>query len=335
MNFAVIGCGLIGQKRLRAIQSFGSQHRVVFTADSALDRAQELARLQPGACATTDWQAVLAEKNVDTVIVATTNNWLAPITLAAVSAGKNVLVEKPAGRSPQEIDPLVEAAAKRNVYVHAGFNHRYHPAFIKAVELFKSGALGPMMFIRARYGHGGRLGYEKEWRADSNIAGGGELLDQGVHLIDLARQFLGDFTTVKGVTTTSYWDMNVEDNGFMMLQTDVGQVAWLHASATEWKNLFSFEIYGQHAKLHIEGLGGSYGVERLYYYKMLPKMGPPETTIWEYPGEDTSWRDELDAFVRSIQEKRAPDTTLRDARAALTIVSKIYAQNKMPGAINS
>ena len=127
--------------------------------------------------------------------------------------------------------------------------------------------------------------------------GGGELIDQGVHLIDLARVFLGEFTTVEGLANTMFWKMPVDDNAFMTLRTGAGQVAFLHVSCSEWKNLFSLEIYGRDAKLAIDGLGGSYGVERLAFYRMLPQMGPPETTTWEFLPPDVSWDVELREFV--------------------------------------
>ncbi|MBC8074680.1 MAG: Gfo/Idh/MocA family oxidoreductase, partial [Chloroflexales bacterium] len=180
--------------------------------------------------------------------------------------------------------------------------------------------------IRGRYGHGGRVGYEREWRANPAIAGGGELLDQGVHLIDLARWFVGDFVSVSGHVATYFWSMPVEDNGFALLKTASNQVAWLHASCTEWKNLFCFEIFGRDGKLQIDGLGGSYGVERLSFYRMLPQMGPPETTIWEYPGEDTSWRDEYRHLLACIAEGRTPSGTLDDALAALRVIGQLYDQ---------
>jgi len=208
-----------------------------------------------------------------------------------------------------------------------GFNHRYHPALRKARELFEAEVLGEMMFVRGRYGHGGRIGYEKEWRADPKLSGGGELIDQGVHLIDLARGFLGDFTEVSGFAHTYYWKMPVDDNAFLLLKTSGGQSAFLHVSCTEWKNLFSLEIYGREAKLHIEGLGGSYGVERLAFYKMLPQMGPPETTIWEYPTADDSWVVEFTEFMEDIQLGRTPRAGLSDARAALAVVEIIYAES--------
>jgi predicted dehydrogenase len=184
--------------------------------------------------------------------------------------------------------------------------------------------LGPLLFVRARYGHGGRLGYEREWRTQPEISGGGELIDQGVHIIDLARWFLGEFVQVEGSAHTYFWDMPVDDNAFLLLKTASRQVAFLHASCTEWKNTFSFEICGRTGKLHIEGLGGSYGLERLTWYRMLPEMGPPETTIWEYPMADDSWAVEMQEFLDDIRLERQPSAGLRDAVAALQVVEKIY-----------
>ena len=320
---AIVGCGLIGQKRAQALR----EAQLVMCADVDLGRAQKLAQTAPGASATTDWHETLDCSEVDIVVVATTNAVLAEITRAAVQAGKHVLVEKPAARNAREIEPVIAAAQQAGVQVRVGFNHRYHPALLKARELFEAGALGEMMFVRGRYGHGGRVGYDREWRADPALSGGGELLDQGVHLIDLARQFLGDFTDVSGYAHTYFWDMPVDDNGFMLLRTPQHQTAFLHVSCTEWKNLFSLEIYGKQAKLHIEGLGGSYGVERLTYYQMLPEMGPPDTTTWEYPRGDRSWALEFAEFLEDIRLGREPAANLRDAHAALTIVEKIYADS--------
>ena len=322
MNVAIVGCGLIGQKRARSLAGA----RLIACADIVRERADTLAR-PFGAQAATDWRAVIARSDVDIIVVATMNNLLAEITLAAVNAGKQVLVEKPAARRVTELEAVVEAARRNRVQVRVGFNHRYHPAFRKAREIFESGALGELMFIRGRYGHGGRIGYDKEWRANPEISGGGELIDQGVHLIDLARWFLGDFTATQGFAHTYFWQMPVDDNGFMLLRTARDQVAFLHVSCTEWKNLFSFEIYGRDAKLDINGLGGSYGVERLAFYKMLPQMGPPETTIWEYPMADASWEIEFAEFLEDIRLNREPAANLNAARAALQIVEAIYQKS--------
>jgi predicted dehydrogenase len=322
LGVGIIGCGLIGEKRVRAL----GPGRLVACADILVERAQTLAKREAGALATSDYRMVLARSDVDVVIVATTNDLLAAVTQAALEAGKHVLVEKPAARNVRELDAVIAMAERSGRLVRVGFNHRYHPALRKARELYEAGALGEMMFVRGRYGHGGRIGYEKEWRADPTRSGGGELIDQGVHLIDLARLFLGDFSEVRGFTPTYFWPMPVEDNAFLLLKTLRHQVAFLHASCTEWKNLFSLEIYGRQAKLHIEGLGGSYGLERLAYYRMLPQMGPPETTIWEYPAEDQSWHWEFAEFLEDIRQGRTPAAGLADARAVLSIVEKIYEE---------
>jgi len=319
---AIVGCGLIGQKRAKALAGA----RLVACADVVLERAHALASAE--AVATSDWRQVVRRDDIDIVIVAVTNNLLAEITIGALEAGKHVLVEKPAARSVAEIDGVIAAQRASGALVRVGFNHRYHPAMIMAKELRDSGALGEMMFVRGRYGHGGRIGYDREWRANPELAGGGELIDQGVHLIDLARLFLGEFTDVRGYARTYFWDMPVDDNAFLLLGTDTGQSAFLHASCTEWKNLFSLEIYGRDAKLHIEGLGGSYGLERLTYYRMLPEMGPPETTIWEYPRGDRSWQREMELLIEDIDLGREPDAGLADARAALVITEAIYRESR-------
>lgn len=323
MNVAIVGCGLIGEKRARTLAGC----RLVACADVVVERARGLAKQWTGVEAMPDWRAAVERRDVDIVVVATTHDALPEVTLAAVQAGKHVLVEKPAARRAAELDPLIEAARERQVLVRVGFNHRYHPSFMKAREIVASGDLGELMFLRGRYGHGGRPGYDREWRANKELSGGGELIDQGVHLIDLARAFLGDFSEVKGFVQTCFWDMPVEDNGFMLLRTPHRQVAMLHASWTEWKNTFSFEIYGRDGKLDISGLGGSYGIERLAYYKMLPEMGPPETVIWEYPFADRSWEVEFAEFVADINLGRRPAVGLADARAALAIVESLYQES--------
>lgn len=317
---AILGCGLIGQKRSKAL----GPARLVVCADVDEKRAKSLASGFPGCEATSDWASAVCRENVDIVIVATTNDALVETSLAAAQAGKHVLVEKPAARNVAELDRLIDAVQKNNVQVRVGFNHRYHPALLKARELVDAGELGELMFVRGRYGHGGRKGYDREWRADPALSGGGELIDQGVHMIDLSRWFLGDFTEIQGFAHTYFWDMPVDDNGFMLLKTAKKQTAFLHVSCTEWKNLFSLEIYGRDAKLHLEGLGGSYGVEKISFYKMLPEMGPPETTIWEYPRGDNSWALEFAEFLDDIRLDRMPSANLYDAWAALNAVEKIY-----------
>jgi predicted dehydrogenase len=320
MKAAIIGCGLIGQKRAKTL----GKVELVACVDQHQDRASALAAQHSNCKAFTQWQDAVNLLEVDFVIISTLHASLAEIALGAVKQGKHVLIEKPGARQSQELAEVAEVAKKTNALVRVGFNHRYHRAFRKARELIDNKQLGELMFIRARYGHGGRLGYDQEWRANPALSGGGELIDQGVHLIDLARWFLGDFTDIHGSAHTFYWNMPVDDNGFMLLKTSDKKVAHLHASCTEWKNTFSFEIYGKTGKIDINGLGGSYGLERLAFYKMLPEMGPPETQTWEFPMADDSWQVEMNEFIKDIELKRQPAAGLAEAQAALQVVEQIY-----------
>lgn len=323
MKVAIVGCGLMGMKRARAL----GPDRLVSAIDVDEPRARALTAAFPGCRASSRWQEEVARDDVELVLVCTSNDSLVEVARAAVRAGKHVLVEKPGARSVAELDVLREEAQRAGVVAKVGFNHRFHPALVRAKALFDEGVVGPLLYLRGRYGHGGRLGYESEWRADRLRSGGGELLDQGVHLIDLARWFAGEFVEVFGRVSTFFWKMPVEDNGFLHLRTQAGQVAWLHASSTEWKNLFSFEIFGRDGKLQIDGLGGSYGIERLTHYRMKPELGPPDTQVFEYPGEDLSWKAELDDLRDAIGERRPLSGSLDDARAALVIVEAAYAQS--------
>jgi predicted dehydrogenase len=319
---AIVGCGLIGQKRARSL----GPCRLLLCCDKLPERAQELAGRFPGAEVETDWMAAVKHPGVGIVIVATMHDQLAIVAAAAAAAGKHVFIEKPSARRAGELETVQRESGRTGVQVRVGFNHRYHRALRESRRIFESGVLGDLMFVRGRYGHGGRPGYEREWRADPTISGGGELLDQGVHLIDLARWFLGDFSEVSGHIATYFWNMPVEDNAFLTLKTPAGQTAFLHASWTEWKNMFSLEIYGKLGKLEITGLGGSYGTERLAFYQMLPGMGPPEMTIWEYPMADNSWEVEFAEFLEDIQLHRTPVPGIRDAQAALRVIEAVYRE---------
>jgi predicted dehydrogenase len=325
-RFAIVGCGLIGRKRLGSLGA----GQLSVACDLEISRAEALVATAGYGRATADVDDAVHDSAVHAVVVSVLNSSLAPIARKAIVAGKHTLIEKPAGVSVAQIDELIELSHEHGVQVRVGYNHRFHLGLLKARELIDAGAIGPLMFLRGRYGHGGRLGYDREWRADPRLSGGGELIDQGVHLIDLAHWFLGEFSRVEGHVETYYWDMPVDDNAFLSLRTATGQTAWLHVSCSEWKNLFSLEIYGRGGKLQIDGLGGSYGLERLTFYKMLPQMGPPETTIWDYPNGDSSWTLEMQAFLDDIRLGRTPTPGLKEARAALEIVETLYRINGYP-----
>jgi len=318
----VVGCGLVGRRRASVASRLGD--RVVQVADIDDQAAADTANAVDASW-TSDWRDVVSHPGIDAVVVATPNDRLCPIGVAALGAGKHVLCEKPLGRNPAEARALVDAAEAAGVWLKTGFNHRHHPALAKAHELCVTGQIGPLLGIRAAYGHGGRPGYDKEWRGDRERAGGGELLDQGVHLIDLARWFLGDFADATGLVATWFWEVQpLEDNCFALLRTHKGQVASIHSSWTQWKNLFRFEVFGRDGYAAVEGLGGSYGTERLVLGHRRPESGPPVEECWEFPGADGSWELEWREFATAVGEGRPPLGDGLDGLAAAVVVDAIY-----------
>ena len=208
----------------------------------------------------------LLEYAPQVVIVATVHDRLAELAELALTAGAHVLVEKPAGLSTAQIDRLIECQRASGRLVKVGFNHRFHEGIARAAEEVHSGRHGELMHLRARYGHGGRPGYDREWRADPARSGGGELVDQGMHLLDLSHWLAGPLPLHSALLRTQFWDTPVEDNAALILgdaTPRTGPWAMLHVSWTEWKNLFSLEIFCRDAKIQVDGLAGSYGPQRL------------------------------------------------------------------------
>ncbi|NBY20834.1 gfo/Idh/MocA family oxidoreductase [bacterium] len=322
----IIGAGLIGNKRAKALRP---QDKLQAVADVVPQRAKELASSY-GADVETHWESLVERNDIDVVVIATSNNAIPICAAAALKNKKHILIEKPGGRNPQELKDLCDLAKQTQCTAKVGFNHRFHPAMLKAKAMIEEGAVGELMYFRARYGHGGRIGYDQEWRANPEISGGGELLDQGVHLIDLCRWMGGEFNLDVGRVHTFFWNMPVEDNGFLLLKSpDQKRYAHLHASCTEWKNIFDFEVFGKKGKLQIWGLGRSYGTEELRYYRVKPEMGVPEFTSYNFPEEDQSWNLEWKSFVDSIEGKEAEISKLEDGFKALEIVYQAYNQSRI------
>ena len=322
MRVGLIGCGLIGCRRAK-IAHQSRNDKLIAAADTDEAKVKSLSQ-ELGCRATIHWEEVVADKDIEAVIISTPNKFLAPITLAALQNGKHVLCEKPMGRNYEEAMQMEEAARSSGKILKIGFNHRYHPAVKKAYELSIKGEIGSLFLIRCVYGHGGRPGYEKEWRGNFDISGGGELLDQGVHLIDLCQWFMGDFTEVMGLTSTFFWNLEVEDNAFAILRTSSGQTASLHSSWTQWKNSFLFEIFGREGYLKIEGLGKSYGAERLILGKRRPESGPPNESVFNFPEVDISWEEEWGDFRNSIQTGNMPLSSAEESVKVMKIIDSIY-----------
>ena len=326
MKVAIFGAGLIGRKRGLALGG----HTLGGLYDPDQARAAALAA-ELGTRPFESEEALL-RSDCDIAVIATTNASLSQVAARAIVAGKHVLVEKPVAMSVAEIDRLVALARDKRVAVKVGFNHRFHPAMLKMRALVDEGRLGSLMFLRARYGHGGRLGYESEWRANPRLSGGGELIDQGVHLLDLVHWFFGPLPLRSSFVTTSFWNMAVDDNAVLTLAESGPRPRWatFHVSCSEWKNTFSLELYGQTGKVLIQGLGGSYGPETLTYYRMLPQMGPPETEVHEFPGPDGSWALDLQNLVDHVTQGRPLLGDLGSARYAMQAVMEAYRANGYP-----
>jgi predicted dehydrogenase len=329
LRVGVVGCGVIGRRRAQFVQ-VAPQERVVMVADPQIERARAVAQ-ENNALATADWQEVVARSDIDVVVVATPNKYLTPIVVAALNAGKHVLCEKPPGRNATETAQMVAAARQNDRILKVGFNHRYHPAIWRAHELVKQGIIGPLLYIRAIYGHGGRPGYDTEWRSNADLSGGGELLDQGVHIVDLCRLFLGEFKSVFCSVETFFWNLGhfdsgkqLEDNAFALLKTPAGQIAQFHTSWTQWRNRFSFELFGRDGYLLVEGLGGSYGTETLTIGRRQPESGPPTQETHEFPGSDISWQAEWQDFTSAIRNGNLPLAHGEDGLQTMRVLAALY-----------
>lgn len=324
MNIAIIGCGLIGRKRATFLPK---SMKLIAVCDTNEEAGKALAD-EFNCKFEQKWEDVVDNPEIQAVFIATTNNFLTPIGQACILQGKHVLIEKPGARNPEELQALIDAHQKKPVVVRFGFNHRYHPSLLKAKEIIQNEKFGPVMFIRAKYGHGARLGYGDEWRFDPEIAGGGELLDQGSHLIDLTNYLIGEMEEVTGITGKLYWSDKLEDSSFIIMKNKKGQIAQLSATCIEWKNLFQFEIMCKTAKIEITGLGRSYGEEGIVLYKMKPEMGPPEVEEIHFDQEDNSWKLENEEFEQAIQQKDYSDQKLREAKYCIDTVFKVYQLNE-------
>jgi predicted dehydrogenase len=322
MRVGLIGAGLQGGRRAPVLKQFPGTELVIVAAEH-LEMAEQLAATI-GCRATGNWREVVDKDGVDAVMVCTPPHLHARMSIAAMKNGKHVLCEKPLTRTIPEAEEMLKIARENRVVLKCGFNHRHHPGIQKAREWFTQGAIGELDFIRCRYGIGGRPGYEKEWRADPAKVSGGQLMEQGIHAIDLFRWFLGDFTEVTGFVSTRYWKIApLEDNGFALFRTAGGQIASLHSSLTQWINIFSFELYGHDGYILVEGLGGGYGTEKVTLGRRA-FYEPFKEEITEFRGGDRSWYEEWKEFAAAIKENREPLGNGYDGLEALRLASAVY-----------
>jgi predicted dehydrogenase len=327
MRVAIIGAGLQCQRRAPVIVGSKDDQLVVICGTVAKSTEAMAARFQ---CESSlDWRKVTSRPDIDAVLVCTPPDSHVAISIDALAHGKHVLCEKPLCRTVEEAETLVKAVAASGRIFKCGFNHRYHPAVLEAKKLLDAGTLGRPLFARCSYGLVGRPGFENEWRADPARAAGGQLGEQGIHGIDLFRWFLGEITDVSCMVSTQYFSKQaLEDNGMAVFRTAGGATASLHSSMTQWKNLFSFEVYGEDGYATVEGLGASYGLEKLTWGKRDFTAPFSHRTV-EFRGGDSSWAAEWRDFTQAVKDGRQPAMgTVQDGAEALKITLACYRSSQ-------
>ncbi len=338
MRCLIFGYGYMGKIRYRALRSHPDV-RDVKVFDPAIDPAASgLDGILLPAQAEIPWQAF------DAVFVCTPNHVTADLCIEGLRRCGRVFCEKPPGRHWEDFCRIAEAAAAVPGHTLAfGFNHRLHPSVQAAKAMIGDGGLGEVLYVKGTYGKSGGAKYGESWRTNPDIAGGGILLDQGIHMLDLFQLFLGPLSVVDAVLTDAFWGRGLEDNAFVLLRSEQGVPAFLHSSATLWKHTFRLEIGCRNGYLTATGLlsqTGSYGREQLVIGKRQFEdealaLGNPREEIIHFD-RDESWEKEIQEFLASIKEGRAPTHgTLDEARRVMELTRDVYAladrRQKVPG----
>ena len=269
----------------------------------------------------------------DAAFVCTPNNVTADLCIEGLRYCGHVFCEKPPGRNWEDLCRIAEVAAALPGHTLVfGFNHRLHPSVQAARALIGAGGLGDVLYIKGTYGKSGGVRYRDDWRNNHEISGGGILLDQGIHMLDIFHLFLGPLTVVNAVLTDSFWGCGVEDNAFVLLRSEQGVPAFLHSSATLWKHTFRIEIGCRDGYLAASGFlsqTGSYGREQLVigrreFEDEALALGNPREEIIHFDRDD-SWQREIDEFIAAVKEKRPPTHgTLHHAGHVMQLVRDIY-----------
>ena len=336
LRFGLIGCGAIGRLRAAALKRCSLGHLAVV---SDIDhRAAEILARESGSLVENNWRAMLRRDDIDAVIVSTPPSLHAEMSIEALNRGKHVLCEKPLARTPDECQNIVAAAQATGFFLATGFNYRFYPSIEKARELVDAGVIGELDHVRSYSGYSA-TDHNHDWLHDAEMMGGGALRDNGIHLIDLTRYFLGEIDEVKGFASNSVWGFRgCEDNGFAVLRSRTGRIATLHASWTEWRGYrFLVEIYG------------TLGCIRAWCFPMLTRLtwakerGQPThrklylfpmTHIWEHLRSYQwvviqSFVRELNAFSRAVRGKQEILATGYDGLRAVEIAHAIAHSQPM------
>jgi predicted dehydrogenase len=280
---------------------------------------------------TADSEIIFADSDVDIVFVCTPNYLNKGFIVRGLDSGKNVFCEKPPGVSTSEVLEIIDAE-KRNPQckLMIGFNHRRHQSVLEAKRLVESGKLGKILWIRGRYGKSVDKDFFNTWRAKKAYAGGGILMDQGIHMLDLFLMFCGDFEEVQAFCSDLYWHLDIEDNVFAIFRNSKGQFASLHSTMTQWRHLFSLEIFLEKGYITINGLvtpSMRYGKEEM---SIAEDRSLPPQAVWTKERElkfstDDSFEQEVKWFIQAI-DKNLPIVagSSQDALRVIRLIEKIY-----------
>lgn len=325
----IIGMGRMGKTRYDSMKRHGGYdiRGLCDTLEENLVGYEEAAY--------TDWKKCIDGIMPDIVTVCTVNAVIPDVVCYALSKGLHVFSEKPPGRELKDAIKMRDAYLQsRSSVLKFGFNHRYHNSVIEAKSLIDSGFLGEVVAARGVYGKAADLNHD-EWRNHAEIAGGGILLDQGIHMMDLLRYFVGEFSNVYGFIDNLVWkESNLEDTSFAILRTATGKVATLNSSAIQWKHKFDIDIILTKGYIALNGLltsTRSYGEERITYYKRdLEQKSGKQGNPTEYTlcfDEDSSWDHEMIEFYEAI-DKGIPvkNGTVDDAVRVMELIEEVYKQ---------
>ena len=326
LKIGISGFGKIGQ--IRANEIFKNKNTIL----KAIFDINKPSNIDDEIVFCTSFDELLTQ-DIDAVFICTFNNVLAEYTTKALKAGKHVFCEKPPARTSKELESVIETEKNTDLILKYGFNHRYHYSVIEAKKIIDSGNMGKLLWLRGVYGKAGSIDYHKNWRNYREYSGGGILIDQGIHMLDLMRYFSKqDFKHINSFVTTSYWNIEAEDNAFAIMQSDQKVTAMIHSSATQWKHKFLLEMCFEEGYINLDGiLSGtrSYAPEKLVLGKrefedITFAMGKPKETITWFENDD-SWKLEIDEFVNAILGKTTiKNGTSEDAFETLRLVERIY-----------
>lgn len=324
LRVGIAGYGVVGKRRHACVDRHPGM-KVVAVCDRALP-----ATLPEGIKAFATYEELLRE-DLDVLIVCLTNDIAPDATIAGLERGLHVFCEKPPGRDLHDISRVRNVErANPGLKLMYGFNHRYHDSVRDALKLIRSGTMGRIINMRGVYGKSQLITFNQpDWRTKRDIAGGGVLLDQGVHMVDLMRLFAGEFTEVHSFVTNSAYGYDVEDNAYALMRTAEGVVGMLNSSATQWRHRFHLDVNLEKGSVILGGIlsgSKSYGAETLTVVTANPDAdnGDPREQQTRY-NRDPSWDDEIAAFARSIRNDGPIESgSSEDAFRTMQLVYRIY-----------